>query len=207
MSVSYSGSISSSISMSATCSIRPSSSLSPTNYIIPSNSITPTSSTALVATIFTNQDSNLEEKRKIQTSIITGSTFGALSALGLSGLLIYVGFFRKKNDENNVECRNCQQIFDRNEFENHQQNCLYSDPIENQPTEISIEQIARLIAREFNYEDNLVFDTSYPDGQYKKTADNSKLMKCNPNFQFTNISEGINISVKWFCENYELAKK
>jgi len=73
--------------------------------------------------------------------------------------------------------------------------------------EISIEQIARLIAREFNYEDNLVFDTSYPDGQYKKTADNSKLLKWNPNFSFTDIGEGINVSVKWFCENYELAKK
>ena len=134
MSVSYSGSISSSISMSASCSIRPSSSLSPTNYIIPSNSITPTSSTALVATIFTNQDSNLEEKRKIQTSIITGSTFGALSAVGLSGLLIYVGFFRKNND-NTVICEFCQERFAQNLIEDHRQNCLYTDQPRNNTQE------------------------------------------------------------------------
>ena len=37
-----------------------------------------------------------------------------------------------------------------------------------------------MIAKEFNYEDKIIFDTSYSDGQYKKTADNSKLMKLRP---------------------------
>lgn len=108
MSVSSSGSISSSISMTATYSI------------------TPTSSTALVAPIFTNQDSNLEEKKKVQTNIITGSTFGTVGGVGLIGLLIYVGFFRKNND-NTVICEICQERFAQNLIEDHRQNCLYAD--------------------------------------------------------------------------------
>ena len=46
--------------------------------------------------------------------------------------------------------------------------------------EVSIKDIATMIAKEFNYEDKIIFDTSYSDGQYKKTADNSKLMKLRP---------------------------
>ncbi len=42
--------------------------------------------------------------------------------------------------------------------------------------EKSINYVATCIAREFNYENNMEFDTDKPDGQYKKTADNSKLM-------------------------------
>ena len=38
----------------------------------------------------------------------------------------------------------------------------------NEKNEVSIKEIARTIAREFNYEDNLVFDTTKSDGQYKK---------------------------------------
>ena len=36
--------------------------------------------------------------------------------------------------------------------------------------EVSIEHVARNIAKNFNYEHRLVFDSSYSDGQYKKTA-------------------------------------
>ena len=34
--------------------------------------------------------------------------------------------------------------------------------------EVSIKDIATMIAKEFNYEDKIIFDTSYSDGQYKK---------------------------------------
>ena len=36
--------------------------------------------------------------------------------------------------------------------------------------EVSIEYVTRLIAREFDYEHRLEFDTNFSDGQYKKTA-------------------------------------
>ena len=73
--------------------------------------------------------------------------------------------------------------------------------------EISIENVARLIAREFDYEDRIKFDTSFSDGQFKKTADNTKLMNHIGDFQFTPIGEGIKNSVKWFNENYYKARK
>ena len=77
---------------------------------------------------------------------------------------------------------------------------------------VSIETVAREIARAYDYEDRIRFDDSFSDGQFKKTADNGKLMKYMNedletgvgaelmNFQFTEISEGIQRSVQWFRE-------
>lgn len=73
--------------------------------------------------------------------------------------------------------------------------------------EVSIEYIAKLIAREFDYENMLEFDTKYSDGQYKKTADNSKLLKLYGDLNFTPIEQGIKNSVKWFRENYDICRK
>lgn len=77
----------------------------------------------------------------------------------------------------------------------------------NESNEVSIEEIAREIARNYDYEHNLVFDTSRPDGQYKKTADNNKLCKLYGEYQFVDIRIGIKKSVEWFIENYESCRK
>jgi GDP-L-fucose synthase len=53
----------------------------------------------------------------------------------------------------------------------------------------------------------LVFDTEKSDGQFKKTADNTKLRGYLPDFEFVPIKEGIAKSVAWFLENYETARK
>ena len=68
--------------------------------------------------------------------------------------------------------------------------------------EVSIRDIAFKIADCFNYTDKLEFDDSKPDGQFKKTADNTKLMNLIGNFNFTDINYGINKSVEWFIDNY-----
>jgi GDP-L-fucose synthase len=73
--------------------------------------------------------------------------------------------------------------------------------------EKSINYVATCIAREFNYENNMEFDTDKPDGQYKKTADNSKLMSYIKSFQFTPIEEGITKTVDWFVNNYNVCRK
>jgi len=73
--------------------------------------------------------------------------------------------------------------------------------------EVSIETVARLIARQFDYEERIVFDSAYSDGQYKKTASNELLRKLLPGFVFTGIENGIQQTVKWFVENQEIVRK
>lgn len=80
--------------------------------------------------------------------------------------------------------------------------------------EVSIATIAQTIAKEFNYEHMLQFDTSFSDGQYKKTANNTKLKKVLeniknnknnnnlPQFEFTPLIQGLSKTVKWFIVNY-----
>ena len=73
--------------------------------------------------------------------------------------------------------------------------------------EISIRDVATIIAKEFNYEHMMKFDSSYSDGQFKKTADNSKLMKYYPDVQFSPIETGIKLSVEWFIKNFKTCRK
>ncbi|CAG0902302.1 unnamed protein product [Darwinula stevensoni] len=73
--------------------------------------------------------------------------------------------------------------------------------------EISIGKAAILIVNAFGFRGHVVFDTSQPDGQYKKTASNAKLRKYLPDFKFTPIERGIQETVDWFLHNYEQARK
>ena len=68
--------------------------------------------------------------------------------------------------------------------------------------EVSIADVAKCIAKSFDYEGMIEFDETYSDGQFKKTADNSKLIKLIGNYKFTNLEEGIKKSVSWFIDNY-----
>ena len=72
--------------------------------------------------------------------------------------------------------------------------------------EISIKDVAESIAEAYNYSEHIEFDTNFTDGQYKKTADNSKLMKLNGNFSFTPFKEGIQKSVNWFIQNKDACR-
>ena len=67
--------------------------------------------------------------------------------------------------------------------------------------------MAELIAKNFDYKDNIFFNNNYSDGQFKKTADNKKLVSINNEFKFTNIEVGIEKTVKWFIENYDSCRK
>ncbi|KEG11662.1 GDP-L-fucose synthetase [Trypanosoma grayi] len=73
--------------------------------------------------------------------------------------------------------------------------------------EVSIADVVKMIAESMDFKGEIIFDTTKADGQFKKTADNSKLQKYLPNYKFTPMQEGINRSVKWFIENYSAARK
>lgn len=73
--------------------------------------------------------------------------------------------------------------------------------------EISIKDVALNISKSYDYQDMIEFDASYSDGQYKKTADNSKLKNLIGDFEFTKFEDGIKKSIKWFIENYNNCRK
>jgi GDP-L-fucose synthase len=89
-------------------------------------------------------------------------------------------------------------------LENYSGESIILSPNENE--EVSIKNVAELIAKEFDY-DNIKFDTSKSDGQFKKTADNTKLIDLYGEFKFTTIEDGIKKSVNWFMNNYKIARK
>jgi GDP-L-fucose synthase len=73
--------------------------------------------------------------------------------------------------------------------------------------EVSIADVARMVAAAMNFEGNIVFDTTKSDGQFKKTACNNKLRSLYPEFQFTPIEEGLRQACEWFVANYETSRK
>lgn len=78
--------------------------------------------------------------------------------------------------------------------------------------EISIKDVATIIAKEFSYENYLTFDISFSDGQYKKTADNTKIKKLyqektGEGFKFTTIEDGLKETIRYFINNYNLCRK
>lgn len=73
--------------------------------------------------------------------------------------------------------------------------------------EISIMDLVDLLVSEFNFKGRVVFDSSKPDGQFRKPSSNNKLISYLPNFSFTPIEIGLKETVKWFVENYENTRK
>ena len=66
--------------------------------------------------------------------------------------------------------------------------------------EHSIKSIAEMINSHFGCK--IEFDPTFSDGQFRKTADNSKLMSIFPELKFTSISTGISETVEWFKKKY-----
>jgi GDP-L-fucose synthase len=73
--------------------------------------------------------------------------------------------------------------------------------------EVTIKEAAMAVVDGMGYKGPVTFDTSKSDGQLKKTACNDKLMRLNPDFQFTPFREAVAKTCKWFEANYEAARK
>lgn len=81
------------------------------------------------------------------------------------------------------------------ESDENDDNIILSVP---EKDEVSIKEIGTFIAQSFDYENNIVFDKSFSDGQYKKTVSVEKLLNKVNDFKFTNIKDGIERTVRWF---------
>jgi len=88
---------------------------------------------------------------------------------------------------------------------NINENIIISLPEED---EISIGDVGKLIATNFDIEDRIIFDTSFSDGQYKKTVRINKLKEIiGDDFKFTNIKDGIKLTIEWFVSNFPNIKR
>ena len=73
--------------------------------------------------------------------------------------------------------------------------------------EYSIKEIVGLIVKIIGFKGKIKWLTDKPDGQYRKPADNSKLLSIIPGFEFTPIEEGLKETIEWFINNYENCRK
>jgi GDP-L-fucose synthase len=73
--------------------------------------------------------------------------------------------------------------------------------------ETSIAELVELVARHMGFNGRIIFDSSKPDGQFRKPSDTSKLRSLLPGFQWTPLEEGIGKTVDWFQQNYPCIRK
>ena len=73
--------------------------------------------------------------------------------------------------------------------------------------EISIRELVETIAKAMDYRGKIIFDSTKPDGQYRKPTSNRKLMSFLPKYKFTSLENGINRTVDWFVNNYRSCRK
>jgi GDP-L-fucose synthase len=68
--------------------------------------------------------------------------------------------------------------------------------------EISIRDVVDTIVELMNFKGEVVWDSSKPDGQFRKPSDNSKIKSYLPNFVFTPLYEGLKYTIDFFEKNY-----
>lgn len=73
--------------------------------------------------------------------------------------------------------------------------------------EISIKQVVEIVVELMNFKGEVIFDSSKPDGQYRKPSDNLKIKHYLPNFKFTPLYEGLKETIEYFEKNYNVVRK
>ena len=73
--------------------------------------------------------------------------------------------------------------------------------------EISIMDIVDIIVELMNFKGDVIFDTSKPDGQFRKPSDNSKIKNYLPDFKFTPLYDGLKETIEYFEKNYTIIRK
>jgi len=72
--------------------------------------------------------------------------------------------------------------------------------------EVSIHFIAKEICYQMKFSGDIIYD-GQKEGQFRKPSDNLKLKELIPDFRFTPIETGIQETITWFLENYEICRK
>lgn len=89
-------------------------------------------------------------------------------------------------------------------LDNNQVSCIVSPPAS---YEIEIKNLIGEICKVFKYTGEILYDTSYSDGQYQKTSNNDELKKYLEDFEFTSLENGLKNTINYFIENYDNVRK
>ena len=73
--------------------------------------------------------------------------------------------------------------------------------------EISIMDMVGIIVELMNFKGDVIFDSSKPDGQFRKPSDNSKIKHYLPDFKFTPIYEGLKETIEYFENHYNVVRR
>lgn len=73
--------------------------------------------------------------------------------------------------------------------------------------EISIKEVTTMICDIIGFKNKIIFDTTKPDGQFRKPSDNTHLKSIIGNYQFTPIKEGLEETINYFLTNYNTIRK
>jgi len=73
--------------------------------------------------------------------------------------------------------------------------------------EVSIMDVVGIIVELMNFKGDVIFDSSKPDGQFRKPSDNSKIKHYLPNFKFTPLYDGLKETIEYFEKNYTFLRK
>jgi len=72
--------------------------------------------------------------------------------------------------------------------------------------ERSIKDLVLLVVEASGFEGNVRFDTSKPEGQFRKPSSAEEFEKVLPDFSFTSLEEGIRETWRWFENRYPLVR-
>lgn len=73
--------------------------------------------------------------------------------------------------------------------------------------EISIEELVFTICDVLKFNNNVIFDKSKPDGQFRKPSDNSYLKSIIGEYKFTSLKDGLEETIDFFIKNYNTLRK
>ena len=67
--------------------------------------------------------------------------------------------------------------------------------------EVTIKYVAEKITENFGQNNDIIWDSNMPSGQYRKPSDNRKFMKLE-NFKYTKFEESLKSVCDWFSKTY-----
>lgn len=66
--------------------------------------------------------------------------------------------------------------------------------------EYAIKDLVRIISELFDYQGDIHWDKTMPEGQYRKPSSNSNFKELRPDFKFTDLPAGLSENIQWYKE-------